>query len=328
MVTTQVTRFRTKYGNVRKKSVIFWSPSLRALSSFFLFFSTPFLLMRVLQKLGAIVEYWSFDFPPGHETNFEDSLGGAWYISPAHHALEFVILVPLFLALTLFFGWRAFGPTTRAFQLLNSPLPTVKASLLENILLFLLVLSLGVTIVHKAYTETLLFLFQPCHASAFILIIIMGWPSSWNLMVPRLLFNIYLHTLWGAILALVFPDLRDHDMFGEVANFFLEHALILVVPFYLLTTGRYVVLPPSVDMALFSFFLYAAYHSPILHLLSLTSGFNLNYVLVPPALGFLISAGPWYRFIMYMAALINMFLTRYGLVEILLRLTIEKEKTA
>jgi hypothetical protein len=54
-----------------------------------------------------------------------------------------------------------------------------------------------------------------------ILIIIMGWPDDKDQMVPQLLFNIYLHTLWGAVLALVFPDLRDHDMLGEVFNFFL-----------------------------------------------------------------------------------------------------------
>jgi hypothetical protein len=49
----------------------------------------------------------------------------------------------------------------------------------------------------------------------------MAWPDNKNQMVPQLLFNIYLHTLWGAALALVFPDLRDHDMLGEVFNFFL-----------------------------------------------------------------------------------------------------------
>lgn len=49
----------------------------------------------------------------------------------------------------------------------------------------------------------------------------MAWPNDKNQFIPQLLFNIYLHTLWGAILALVFPDLRDHDMLGEVFNFFL-----------------------------------------------------------------------------------------------------------
>jgi hypothetical protein len=49
----------------------------------------------------------------------------------------------------------------------------------------------------------------------------MAWPNDRSQFIPQLLFNIYLHTLWGAVLALVFPDLRDHDMLGEVFNFFL-----------------------------------------------------------------------------------------------------------
>jgi len=49
----------------------------------------------------------------------------------------------------------------------------------------------------------------------------MAWPNEKPQFVPQLLFNIYLHTLWGSVLALVFPDLRDHDMLGEVFNFFL-----------------------------------------------------------------------------------------------------------
>lgn len=129
----------------------------------------------------------------------------------------------------------------------------------------------------------------------------MAWPKDMSQFAPQLLFNIYLHTLWGSILALVFPDLRDHDMLGEVFNFFLgkiggrsrggrlinsnciiEHGLILLLPFYMLTTKRYVVLPLDVDMALFSFFLYASYHSPLLHAVSLWSGYNINYTLVPP----------------------------------------------
>ena len=66
-------------------------------------------------------------------------------------------------------------------------------------------------------------------------------------------------------------------------HFKLEHILVLALPFYMVLTRRYVVIPLSLDMALFSFFLYAAYHSPVLHVSSLLSGLNLNYALVPPA---------------------------------------------
>ncbi|ORZ21345.1 TMEM164 family-domain-containing protein [Absidia repens] len=269
----------------------------------------------MLRILSEAVKAWSFDFPPYHLTDFEDSLGGAWYVSPTQHALELVILVPIFTGLTLYFGNRAWGKHTGAYKLLNSKHAVPEASVLERILLVLMVGSFGITCAHKAVTQTLLFLMQPCHASALLLIIVMMWPFKQYQLIPRLLLNIYYYTLWGAILALVFPDLRDHDMLGEVFNFFLEHSLILILPMYLISNPRYVTLPPSLDMALFSFFLYAFYHSPVLHLFSLWSGYNLNYSLVPPALGFLIQAGPSYRYIMYTAALLNMFWTRYLVME-------------
>lgn len=116
----------------------------------------------------------------------------------------------------------------------------------------------------------------------------------------------------------------------------------------MISTKRYVVLPLNADMALFTFFLYAAYHSPLLHAVSLWSGYNINYTLVPPtrkvffsfsfslpllllcgykiifflsnAVGFLMEAGQWYRFIMYGSAFLLMFVTRYLGVESFLRL--------
>lgn len=111
----------------------------------------------------------------------------------------------------------------------------------------------------------------------------------------------------------------------------------------MLTTKRYVILPVSFDMVLFSFFLYSSYHSPLLHAASLWSGYNINYTLVPPTrrlwkhfifiytiyltlsyiylkiVDFLIKAGNWYRYIMYGTAFILIFITRYILVEPFIR---------
>ncbi|KAI8100137.1 TMEM164 family-domain-containing protein [Halteromyces radiatus] len=267
--------------------------------------------ISMFQALGGIIKSLSHELPPGHLTDFEDSLRGSWYISPTQHALELCFLVPTFIGVTIYFGNKAWGKNTEAYRLMNSKHDVPKASMLERILLVMMVGSFGITCVHKMATQTLLFLMQPCHASALLLIIVMMWPWKQYPLIPRLLLNTYYYTLWGAILALIFPDLRDHDMFGEVFNFFLEHTLVLILPLYMISNPRYVTIPPSFDMALFSFGVYAFYHTPVLHLFSLWSGYNLNFSLGPPALGFLIETGPHYRNIMFMAALLNMFWTRY-----------------
>ncbi|KAI7908265.1 uncharacterized protein BX663DRAFT_493557 [Cokeromyces recurvatus] len=277
--------------------------------------------MSLIGKIGAIVEACSYNFKPGNETDFSDSLGGSWYVSPAAHGIEFLIIVPFYLIMTVYFGYKAIILNKKNYNTLINIKKTVrpKRSWFETMCLIIMILSYTVTVIHKLISHTNYFLLQPCHVSAVILIIIMSWPDNDYQYIPQLLFNVYLHTLWGSVLALVFPDLRDHDLLGEVFNFFLEHVLILVLPFYMLTTKRYVILSLNINMALFSFFLYASYHSPFLHAISLWSGFNINYTLVTPAIGFLIVIGHWYRFAMYGAAFILMFLTRYIVVELFLK---------
>ncbi|KAI9340974.1 transmembrane protein [Pilaira anomala] len=272
-----------------------------------------------MDTIGRYVEYISYDFKPGSETDFNDGLGGSWYVSPTYHGVEFIMMAPFFMTMTAYFGYKAVLNNKVNFTLLTGNRDRATRPLFETICLLMMIASYVVTVTHKVYSRTEFFLLQPCHVSALILILMMAWPTKSSQFIPQLLFNIYLHTFWGAILALVFPDLRDHDMLGEVFNFFLEHGLILLLPFYMLTTKRYVILPVSFDMVLFSFFLYSSYHSPLLHAASLWSGYNINYTLVPPTLDFLIKAGNWYRYIMYGTAFILIFITRYILVEPFIR---------
>lgn len=60
---------------------------------------------------------------------------------------------------------------------------------------------------------------QPCHMSAGLLLLLLTNPNKSSI-TANLLFNIYLHTQWGAIAALIFPDLRDQYLIGETFNFF------------------------------------------------------------------------------------------------------------
>lgn len=65
-------------------------------------------------------------------------------------------------------------------------------------------------------------------------------------------------------------------------SFILEHYLLLLVPIYLIYTGRFVVFPLSFSYAVFSYALFCLFHSFVLSGLGLLTGHNLNYMLVPP----------------------------------------------
>ncbi|KAF9114976.1 hypothetical protein BGX27_009304 [Mortierella sp. AM989] len=168
---------------------------------------------------------------------------------------------------------------------------------------------------HKFLRGGLIYLLQPCHMSAMLLIIILLGPKEkkW----PHVLLNIYFHIMWGTMLALLSPDLRDYDLFFEVENFYIEHYLLLLAPVYMIWSNRYVIWPVSIDVTFMSFSLFALYHSFILSSMALLIGENLNYLLVPPP-GPLQAFGKWYRPVMYMFC-VGLTMSRYFLVELVIQ---------
>jgi hypothetical protein len=143
---------------------------------------------------------------------------GTRYIPPSQHGLELIVLSTLFIMGTTYFGYRALGPGINR-KLLFNFVPSKNHSLIERTLFTALALSLATTVAHKLIRRTMLFMLQPCHMSAMLLLVVMAWPKK-SSPIPNILFNIYLHTLWGTIAALLFPDLRDHYLLGETFNFF------------------------------------------------------------------------------------------------------------
>ncbi|KAG0056375.1 hypothetical protein BGZ83_005291 [Gryganskiella cystojenkinii] len=249
------------------------------------------------------------------ETNWESSLNGSWYLSPRRHTVEFVIYNALFLYTVRYFYRRALSPGSPISTLFESYTPPKSKSKIEITVLITLTTSLLITVYQKWTRGGLLFLLQPCHMSAMMLISILAGPKDkkW----PHLLLNVYFHIMWGTMLALLTPDLRDYDQFFEVENFFIEHYLLLLTPVYMIWSNRYVIWPLSMDVALMSFSFFALYHSAVLSSMALFHGQNLNYLLMPPP-GPLQWFGRWYRPVMY-AFCVFLTMSRYFLVELVIQ---------
>ncbi|KAF9107584.1 hypothetical protein BGX29_005943 [Mortierella sp. GBA35] len=250
------------------------------------------------------------------ETDWNSSLNGSWYLSPRRHTVEFVIYNALFLYTVRYFYRRALFPGSPISKLFAAYVPPAKKSKIEISVMVILTTSLLITVYQKWARGGLLYLLQPCHMSAMLLISILAGPKEkkW----PHLLLNIYFHIMWGTMLALLSPDLRDYDLYFEVENFFIEHLLLLFAPVYMIWSNRYVIWPFSMDVALMSFSLFALYHSAILSTMALIKGQNLNYLLMPPP-GPLQAFGKWYRPVMYMFCVL-LTMTRYVLVEVVIQL--------
>ncbi|KAF9392862.1 hypothetical protein CPB97_008453 [Podila verticillata] len=249
------------------------------------------------------------------ETDWNSSLNGSWYLSPRRHTVEFLIYNVLFFLTVRYFYRRALYPGSPISQLFDVYKAPRFKSKIEIAVLVTLATSLLITVSHKWARGGMIYLLQPCHMSAMMLIAILAGPKTkkW----PHILLNIYFHIMWGTMLALLSPDLRDYDQVFEVENFYIEHYLLLLTPFYMIWSNRYVIWPVSMDVALMSFSFFALYHSAILSSMALLRGQNLNYLLMPPP-GPLQSFGKWYRPVMYMFCVL-LTMSRYFFVEVLIQ---------
>ncbi|KAF9358877.1 hypothetical protein BGX34_008682 [Mortierella sp. NVP85] len=218
------------------------------------------------------------------ETDWETSLNGSWYLSPRRHTIEFLIYNVIFLYSAHYFYRRALSPGSPISQRFAAYVPPSKKSKIEITVLILLAASLLTTVCQKYVRGGMLYLLQPCHMSALMLITVLAGPKDrkW----PHILLNIYFHIMWGTMLALLSPDLRDYSLVFEVENFYIG----------------------TVD---------ETFKSASTSSMALLKGQNLNYLLVPPP-GPLQAFGKWYRPAMYVfCSLLTM--TRYILIEVVIQ---------
>ncbi|KAG1147431.1 hypothetical protein G6F37_007934 [Rhizopus arrhizus] len=268
--------------------------------------------ISIINRLEKWVRYQGKDLPI--DTDWSNSIEGSWYLPPRQHATELLFLSTGFASATTYCLSKVLDPTSSTWNQLSTFQPIGPATPVEYLLTFSLFSSLSLTFAHKIIRKNKMFMLQPCHMGAGLLLLTLCNPNKSSI-TTSLLFNIYLHTQWGGIAALMFPDLRDHELVGETFNFFAEHILILIAPIYMIYSGRYLLIPTSFDMALLSFSVFSFFHSPILQICALTSGFNLNYMFSPPPIKLLFRVGKGYRIALYCTALAAMFATRYALVE-------------
>ena len=73
---------------------------------------------------------------------------------------------------------------------------------------------------------------------------------------------------------------RDHLIYR--INFWLEHVIIIFLPFLWVYLGDITVWRFSYTLAFTGYFFLAAYHAWILPIVSIYMGSNLNYTMVPP----------------------------------------------
>jgi hypothetical protein len=262
-----------------------------------------------------VESWWAFGSAVLNECTELDCELAGWYLSPGQHLVE-AIATNMLLIVMLYFSWPKTAKTT---AITNSTTATTTAtttdsstssthwtprnngrrSLLDWMLLAITTCSLLMVVYHKQQESRMWFLLQPCHTLQALIIVTMLLGSRSRVAV--LLFNLYLGMFFSPFLGMVAADPSVYTQWMEYESWAVQHALLCLLPFFFIATRRFPVIK-SLRFVVFAFTLEMFFHFAILLPLSIFSGFNLNYMMCPPA-GPLTLFNAYYRPVMSAACL-------------------------
>jgi hypothetical protein len=197
-------------------------------------------------------------------------------------------------------------------------------NVVQRILLVTLCVVMGIQIGFKISAKSLLYILNPCYLMTAVEIYLLSTtPSKFSVAMLRML----IHHVYGAAVAMLFPEVGPTDIFGRMTAYWVQHILIFfVVPPYLLYYWGIDCLEPTTEFAwaIFSGIYFGIHQLFILQPLAMVSHVNLNFILCPARLDPF--KGPYYR----LAAVFHQMLCLLfcgKVYSIILKLVIRKRKT-
>ncbi|XP_075165012.1 transmembrane protein 164 [Haematobia irritans] len=144
-------------------------------------------------------------------------------------------------------------------------------------LLLMMTLIFGIEMGFKLANRSVIFVLNPCHIQTLVQIYILAAKPS---RTTTTLFRIQMNNLNGAFLAYIFPEVECRTLPFEQATYWIQHALLYIIPVYILRSGLYKV----EDLRDFNWVIIGVefqllYHFSVLNICSMYTGINLNHML-------------------------------------------------
>ncbi|CAG0903038.1 unnamed protein product, partial [Cyprideis torosa] len=157
------------------------------------------------------------------------------YLSLTRRAVE-TVLITVFAISLIVSNWRKAIEVTASVP--PSSLAVIQGEFGRRFLLLALALVFGVELGFKLSTRTLVYVLNPCHVTTSIqLLLLFVSPSSCDRPWVSRLFKFQLTCMVGPLFALMFPVLNTRLLPCEQVEYFVQHGLMFIIPFYLFSLG-------------------------------------------------------------------------------------------
>lgn len=182
-------------------------------------------------------------------------------------------------SLSLLLGWKLHTPPPSELGF-DSPNPYVYTPT-RIFLLLAMTFTYAMELCYKFATSQAVFIVNPCHMLCVIHILLLALPAKTAF--TTYLFRFHLFFIHGPVMAVIFPVTNTLFLPFEVTTYWVEHALLLIIPFYLLRQGGYFTVEPFKDLAwvFMSYGIWGLYHWGFLDPLAIFTLGNVNSMLCP-----------------------------------------------
>jgi len=150
----------------------------------------------------------------------------------------------------------------------------------RSLLIAFMSLTFGIELGFKFATRQMIWILNPCHITTMIQIYLLAAQPS---RLVTAVYRLHMHVLFGATIALLLPVVNTRLLPFETSVYYIQHIIILVIPFYLMRLGGVYSVEALTD---FNWLMLAhgilfIYHFVFLQALALLTQVNLNNMLCP-----------------------------------------------
>lgn len=194
----------------------------------------------------------------------------AYYISPKRRIIE-TILISMFIVSCILWGFKRITLPIR--------MPYMNQDRVgRRVLLIIMSLVFGMEIGFKFSSRTVIYILNPCHITTVLQLYLLAADPSPTVTA---IFRIHLNFLNGPLLAYLFPETESRRIFADKAMYYIQHGLMIVIPYYLLRLGGVYNVEPLSDMSwsILGYGLNAGYHFWILQSVAFPVQVNLSHML-------------------------------------------------